>query len=348
MTRVLLIAISVIVLIMPSAAEADKPFHGVAAFSYFHIAAPLESLSNLTYEHFIIHLDEMADGSAHALTPRELLERIKSGTSVPNEVFLTFEGGYDDFYKTAYPALKERDLPAIVFLPVDMIGAQPGYMTWPQIAKIDDENSRVIFGISGCFHTDMTQMTKNELSGCLNRAIGQFKDKLGYRPKYFSLPYGIYDRTLLETLKVYNFDLIFGQASGVIPLKSTPPVLPRFPMTEPFGDPDRFLMIAGAGSIPAHNVNPPTALISNSENPPLVGFNVVSEITDLDQLHCFVSRQGRVNTELIGINRIEIRLKEKLQPGRHRLNCTLNHRTGDNHSPQMRWWGKILYIPEKR
>ena len=74
-----------------------------------------------------------------------------------------------------------------------------------------------------------------------------------------------------------------------------PLFLPRFPLSESFGDMDRFRLVANALPIRIAELTPANPLLA--ANPPLFGFTVVGELARADQLNCFATGQGRVHLE---------------------------------------------------
>ncbi len=55
-------------------------------------------------------------------------------TVPPDAVVLTFDDGYQSFYKYAYPALKDQDMTATNFIIVDYLGTNPGtpFLNWDE------------------------------------------------------------------------------------------------------------------------------------------------------------------------------------------------------------------------
>jgi hypothetical protein len=116
--------------------------------------------------------------------------------------------------------------------------------------------------------------------------------------------------------------------------------LPRFTMTDDFGDLDRFRLTAGALPLPVTDVVPEDSG-NLAQNPPAIGFTVAPEVKDLSRLSCFVSDIGRTGVMRPGGGRVEIRLEAPLQDRRTRVNCTLP----DGGNSRWRWFGMLLVLP---
>lgn len=76
---------------------------------------------------FTRQMDYLAAGW-NVLSLEEAVERMKRDDVPENAIVLTFDDGYRDNYLNAFPILKERSLPATVFLATDAIGS--GKVLW--------------------------------------------------------------------------------------------------------------------------------------------------------------------------------------------------------------------------
>ena len=157
-------------------------------------------------------------------------------------------------------------------------------------------------------------------------------------PSLFAYPYGEADEKIIELLKEYKFKVAFGQHSGVINETSNMYYLPRFSMNEKYGAIDRVKFTATAKGLGVYDFIPSNPTIS--ENPPYIGFSVLDQ-TLVKSLNCFLfDSEGQVEKELFKFNeRIEIRLKRKLNKGRSRINCTTKDKKGN-----WRWYGHQFYL----
>lgn len=168
-------------------------------------------------EEFDAQIHHLKENNYHSITPDQLADYLKKKTSLPpRPVLITFDDGYEDNYKNAYPILKKYGFHGTIFIIVNSVG-RPGYLTWEQ-AKEMSRN-----GISIQSHT-MNHLPLSKLSeekvkeeladsrkiieknigqpvryvaypeGSYNRLIEQLAEKSGYRGG-FSIRYGIVDAT---------------------------------------------------------------------------------------------------------------------------------------------------------
>ena len=122
--------------------------------------------------------------------------------------------------------------------------------------------------------------------------------------------------------------------------------IPRFALSENFGDLDRFRLITH--SLPFHieNLEPEDPYLSSST--PLIGFSLKDHGRGTDVLNCFISGLGLVPFENISDSRIELRPDSELTETRTRLNCTLPAGKDDVSEVNLwRWFGVLFTLPEQ-
>jgi len=77
-----------------------------------------------------------------------LAELIRDNKKLPNKVVVvTFDDGYKDFYKYAFPLLKKYRIPATMFIIVDEVG-RPDRLSWDEIQEMQ-LSGLITFGSHG-------------------------------------------------------------------------------------------------------------------------------------------------------------------------------------------------------
>ena len=87
-------------------------YHGVAQEDE-HLWSP--SLF-ITPEHLAGRLEFLKAGGFTVLPLGQALTRLRTGTLPERSVAITFDDGYVDFYRLAFPMLRAHNLPATVYL----------------------------------------------------------------------------------------------------------------------------------------------------------------------------------------------------------------------------------------
>ena len=134
---------------------------------------------------------------------------------IKKKILLTIDDGFSSFYNNAWPYLKEKKIPFILFVSTETVGNN-GYMSWEEIKEIEKEDF-VFLGNHSHSHEYLIDYNFTNFKKDIDRSINIFKKKIGYNPIFFSYPFGEYS---LEQKKYItkNFKFAFGQQSGVIDL----------------------------------------------------------------------------------------------------------------------------------
>lgn len=319
---------------------ADKS--AAVIFSYQRVGEDSLPQSSVTVEQFKAHIKELTSEGYQVLPLPQVIDALQKGTALPpRTVVLTFDGAWLSTLNNAIPLLEDENLPFTIFFASDMADAgNPAHMSWKQLRRLQ-KDKLVTFGIFPSAYASMAGMSPETASATINKAVSRFREELGSDPAYFAYPYGEYSSSLRQDLQKYSFKAAFGQQSGVAHAKSDLFALPRFTLTGAYGDFDRFLLTVHAKPLPVSDVMPEDMVLT--QNPPLIGFTVTPEITDLSKLSCFVSGKGKVELARLGDNRIEIRLSEPFDDRGTRVNCTMPDDDAVPGQPQnWRWFGMQL------
>lgn len=135
----------------------------------------------------------------------EAYERVINRAINGKYIVLTFDDGYEDFYYHAYPVLKKKRFPAIVYLIPGYIETNRVFwwdndigesklLTWAQIDEIK-RSGQISFGSHTLNHIDMDKLTSSELRNEIQTAKEILEEKLGQTIEHFSYPRGIYTET---------------------------------------------------------------------------------------------------------------------------------------------------------
>ena len=197
-------------------------------------------------------------------------ENLKKKINEPNEkkmVLLTVDDGFSSFYDNAWPYLKDKKIPFILFISTETVGKN-GYMNWNQIKEIQKSNLGFI-GNHSHTHEYLVDLSDQEIKNDINKSIKIFKKELGFNPIFFSYPFGEYSLNFINIIKS-KFNFAFGQHSGVIDLSKDKMQLPRFPINEKYGDLDRFKSIINLLPFYYKNITPKERYLTDKENPPKI------------------------------------------------------------------------------
>ena len=220
-------------------------------------------------------------------------------------------------------------------------------MSWKQIKALS-KNKNVTLGILPASYAHIVLWSEKERATVINRAVSRYREELGDDPECFAYTFGEYSKDFKKQVESYGFRAAFGQQSGVLYAGLDPAALPRFTMTDTFGDMERFRLTAGALPLPATDMMPDNPLLAAAETEaaPKLGFTVDPGLADLGRLSCFASGIGKLKVIRLGKNRIEIRFDTPLTDRKTRINCTLPEDTADITQQRWRWFGTQFILPE--
>ena len=311
---------------------------GVIALMYHRFNENKYPSTNIRNEVFLEHLTEINKSEIEFITFNKFEKVIKTNIG-KNYLLLTIDDAFESFYSNAWPILKNKKIPFILFVSTREIGKY-GYMTWEQIKEISTSNL-VTIGNHSHSHEYLIDWENNKIITDLETSIKIFKEKLGYSPEIFSYPFGEYSTSLKKIVSDLNFKFAFGQHSGVIDPTKDFLELPRFPINEKYGEIKRFKSILNTLPFPYESITPENRYIKKDDNPPEIKIKFFENLINIKNINCY-SNEGNVwkksKIKFTNKNELIILINEKFKSERGRINCSLWEEGG-----KWRWLG-IQYV----
>ncbi len=239
------------------------------------------------------------------------------------KILITVDDAFTSFYDNAWPILKKKKIPFILFVSTEPVG-KPGYMNWDQIKEVSSYDFAFI-GNHSHTHEYLLDFSYDDFERDIKNSIKIFEEKLGYNPIFFSYPFGEYNLKQTEFIEG-NFKYGFGQHSGVIDLSKNRFELPRFPINEKYGELERFEFILKLFPIAYKNLKPSDKFISNDQNPPTIEIEFFKEQKNIQKINCFSNEGNEWRNSIMKFedNILKINFREKFTFRRGRINCSLN------------------------
>ncbi len=278
--------------------------------------------TNIRKEVFLEHLDEVQKNGLEFISYNKL-EKVLKGNIEKSYLLLTIDDAFKSFYINAWPILKNKKIPFILFVNTREIGSY-GYMTWEQIREVSKYDFATI-GNHSHSHEYLIDWKNENIKLDLQTAVKNFKKELGYSPDVFSYPFGEYSSDLRKIVSDLNFKFAFGQHSGVIDASKDYLALPRFPINEKYGELERFKSILNSLPFPYKKITPENRYLKGDENPPDIKIVFFKDLINIKNISCY-SNEGNIwrksDIKFINENEISIILKEKFKSERGRINCS--------------------------
>jgi peptidoglycan/xylan/chitin deacetylase (PgdA/CDA1 family) len=109
------------------------------------------------------------------------------------QVVITFDDGYQDFYRHAFPVLSQCGFSATVFLPTAYIGDSPvsfkgrDCLTWAEVRELNHYGIR--FGSHTVTHPQLRELCRAAINDEISGSKKTIEEKLGCEADSFAYPY---------------------------------------------------------------------------------------------------------------------------------------------------------------
>ena len=172
---------------------------------------------------------------------RQLDELLRSAEPVPlgfegegrrgeRYVSVTFDDGFESVFANAVPALREREVPATVFLPVGCLGAAPSWIADP---SPEEGNERVVdrdflekfqdplvtFGSHGTTHCRLPALDGPRKREEIEGSKKSLESLLGAEVRFLAFPYGAYDAEVLQWVEAAGYRAAFSGLPTLRPIE---------------------------------------------------------------------------------------------------------------------------------
>lgn len=117
----------------------------------------------------------------------------------PKTVAITFDDGFYNNYKYAYPVLKKYNLPATIFIITGWVG-KPGYVGWNELREMAD-SGLITIGSHTKSHLWLPAMGTRFLKKELEESKEILEQKLNRKVDTFCYPVGAFDKRVKDAVK---------------------------------------------------------------------------------------------------------------------------------------------------
>lgn len=168
------------------------------------------------------HLDALAGAGWTALDARAFAAAL--GLSPPRRAYLlTFDDAFESFAMHAWPELRRRGLPVLLFVPTAWVGRRsswdlplPGrrvaHLDWAALRALAREG--VAMGSHGATHRDLRRLDDRELERELGDSRRALEDAIALPVDTLAYPYGRHDARVRAAASAAGYRLGFGTWVG--------------------------------------------------------------------------------------------------------------------------------------
>lgn len=272
-------------------------------------------------------------------------------SSDESSIAITFDDAHLTVYEQAWPLLRERGWPFVIFVNTGAVDdGHGGTMSWQQLREL--VGAGVIIGNHGVDHRHMIRrpadVEVDEWQQWRRQQVIQAQQRIdeevGPQPLIFAYPYGEYDLATAALMEELGY-AAFGQQSGAFGCNSTMQALPRFPVSGPYANPESVeLKLA---SLPF----PTSGKMLEPVQPPGMLRPVLSLTLDVGKVEgfeptaisCYATGQGAIEIQWDAENStLTAHAGEPLPAGRSRYNCTARNGLEQRYH----WFSQPWFIPD--
>jgi poly-beta-1,6-N-acetyl-D-glucosamine N-deacetylase len=322
--------------------QEDISDFGIISLMYHRFEENKYPSTNIKLYDFVKQLEIIQDNNIQFVNPKNFEKELILNKK-KRKILLTIDDGFLSFYKNAWPILKEKKIPFILFVSTREVGSR-NYMTWEQIIELSNETF-VEIGNHSHTHDYLVDENKEIIKADIQKSISIFKEKLGKNSDFFSYPFGEYSINFKNIIKSLGFKYAFGQHSGVIDETKDYHELPRFPINEKYGELKRFTSLTKTLPFKYKSIVPEEKYLLKNKNPPVVKIQFYDNIKNIKFINCYSNegdkwRESKI--KFISNDLIEILINEKFVGERGRINCSLRDPSG-----LWRWLGVQFVVSDK-
>jgi hypothetical protein len=146
--------------------------------------------SPMVFNQHMHHLHELGYSTINVA---DAVNALQNGGSMKRHVVVTFDDGYADFYREAFPALSRYGLTATVFLPTAYIGKAPvqfkkkDCLTWGEVREL--RKYGISFGSHTVTHPQLSTLAGDKVKDEIVNSKQTIEDSLGESVDSFSYPF---------------------------------------------------------------------------------------------------------------------------------------------------------------
>ena len=199
----------------------------VAVLNYHQINDVDNNALTVTVKDFDDQMRYLSENNYNVITPKEMLDAFKNNAKIPDKtVIITFDDGYKDNYKNAYPILKKYNLKGTIFVITDYVSLYPNYITWDE-AKEMQKSGVINLESHTMDHFNLLKISKNDARLQLANSKYWLEAHLKKPVTFLAYPEGDYNEDLKNMLKELKYEGGFTVNYGLVSSASDVYEMPR-------------------------------------------------------------------------------------------------------------------------
>jgi biofilm PGA synthesis lipoprotein PgaB len=180
----------------------------------FHDVVPTKKgvWFDTTVREFVGLLDSWERAGATFVSLEQLDARLTEGAELPQDsILVTFSDGYRGVFELAWPVLRERRIPFVVFMHTGHVGSTSGRpkMDWRQLAELDRSGLGRVESQTVSHPADLTQMPDEAVLREFRESRAALEKHLGRPVTALAYPNGKFDARVSALAQEAGYRLAF-------------------------------------------------------------------------------------------------------------------------------------------
>jgi len=199
-----LVLFVILAVVFCGAVHSHRPLAKILLYHSISYPNDIVGLPSLEPRLFHRQLDYLKTHGYDTVFLSAVLQRYGQGEKIPDRwVVLTFDDGWEDFYRSVFPLLKAHGFKATLFVVPGFLG-QLDYMTWKQV-KEAQKSGFVEIGSHSLYHFALTCLDKQEAKKRIGLSKRILEKKLGVPVRVFAYPYGALNKEVRQMVREAGF-----------------------------------------------------------------------------------------------------------------------------------------------
>ena len=183
-------------------------FSGIPVLNYHQINNKAHNLLTLSAEEFDAQMAYLHDCGYTTISPDQLIDHLQYGADLPpNPILITFDDGYEDNYREAYPILQKYNFTATIFLITDFVSNNNRYVTWSQVKEMQENGFS--FGSHTLSHVFLANASDDDIRSELTKSREAMEWRLNQKIQYLAYPGGAYDQRVINLVRQAGYRAAF-------------------------------------------------------------------------------------------------------------------------------------------
>jgi len=181
---------------------------GIPVLNYHQINNKAHNALTLSSQEFDAQMAYLHESGYNTISPDQLVDHLQYGSSLPpNPVLITFDDGYEDNYRVAYPILQKYNFTATIFLITDFVSNNKRYLTWEQVKEMNEQG--LSFESHTVSHLFLADASDADIRSELIKSREAMELHLNKKIEYLAYPGGAYNQRVIEMARQAGYRAAF-------------------------------------------------------------------------------------------------------------------------------------------